>query len=120
MDRTLTFRLYRTGFVDRPAEHVHDAAEGGFADRHRNRRAGIAHLHTAAQTVRGTERDRAHDAVTELLLDFERQLRAFHRQRVIDLRQLVAIELHVDHRTDALNDFALYLSHCYVLVEYAS
>ena len=33
--------------------------------------AGARHLHAAAQAVGGAERDAAHDAVAELLLDLE-------------------------------------------------
>ena len=65
-------------FVDRGAEHVHDAAQRCRADRHRDRVAGVLHHHAAAQAVGGAERNGAHDAVAELLLHFERQsARAF-------------------------------------------
>ena len=65
---------------------------------------------------------RAHDAVAELLLDFEGQ--AFLGQRVASARprasarrrpcgMLVARELDVDHRADALDDRALCLCHSF-------
>ncbi len=54
VDRGRLFRPYRAHFVDRTAEHVHDASQRLGAHRHRNRRAGIHHFHPAAQTVGGT------------------------------------------------------------------
>jgi hypothetical protein len=67
------------------------------------------------QSVRGTHGDGAHHAVTQLLLDFERQ--PFFRQRLagarlqlqrlVDSRHLVARELDVHYRADALNDLTL-------------
>jgi hypothetical protein len=63
----------RTGFVDRTAEHVHDATERAHTDRHGDAGAGVVHLHAAAQTVGRTHGDGADDAVTQLLLHFEGQ-----------------------------------------------
>ena len=77
--------------------------------------AGVADHHAAAQAVGRAERDGAHDAVAELLLHFERQRRAFELQRVVDPGHLVARELDVHHRADALNDLAL----CYLLESFA-
>src|SRR5690606_5124090 len=59
------------------------------------------------EAVGRAERDRAHDAVAELLLHLQRDLRALHLQRVVHLRHLAARELHVDDRADDLNDLAL-------------
>ena len=65
-------------------------------------------IEVAAQAVGRTERDRAHDAVAELLLHFERdRRRAFDFQRVVHLRHLVARKFDVDDRADDLNYFAL-------------
>ena len=58
------------------------------------------------------ERDRAHDAVAELLLHFERQPDLVHLQRVVDLRHLVARKLHVDDRADALDDGSWFMLSC--------
>ena len=71
VDRAALVGLDRADLVDRAAEHVHDAAERARADRHRDRRAGVRHLHAAAQAVGGAQRDAAHHAVAELLLDLE-------------------------------------------------
>jgi hypothetical protein len=76
----------------------------------------LAHrcFHTAAQTVGRTHRDAAHDAVAELLLDFEGQ--AFfgegffagilQQQRVIYAGHIVARKLDIHHRTNTLNDLS--------------
>ena len=107
-------RLDRAALVDRATEHVHHAAEHGGADRHRDRRAGVAHLHAALQAVRGAERDGAHDAVAELLLDLEgeallgqRVAAVLEDQRIVDLRHRFARELDVDDRADGLDDGAV-------------
>ena len=114
----LLLRLDRAALVDRPAEHVHHAPEHRRADGHLDAVAGVADLHAAPQAVGGAHRDRAHDAVAELLLDFERQALLGQRivaflddERVVDLRQRLARELDVDDRADALNDGALDLCH---------
>ena len=109
VDRHRLLGVDRAALVDRPAEHVHDAAERLGADRHHDRRAGVHHLHAAAQPVGAAERDRAHDAVAELLLHLERQPDVVHLERVVDLRHLVARELDVDDGADALDDGSLVL-----------
>ena len=107
-------RLDRAALVDRAPEHVHDAAEHARADRHRDPGAGVAHLHAALQAVRRAHRNRADHAVTELLLDLEReslldQLAAglLEDERVVDLRHRVAREFDVDDRADGLDDGAV-------------
>jgi peptide chain release factor 1 len=105
----------RAAFVDRAAEHVHHAAQHTGADRHGNALAGAADGHAAAQPVGRSHRNGAHDAVAQLLLDLEgqallRQRLAFaglQRQRFIDPRHVVAGELDIDHRANALNDLTL-------------
>ncbi len=82
------------------------------ADRHLDAFAGTAHLHAARQAVGAAHRDRAHDAVAELLLHLERQPLldelvlgvGLEDQRVIHIRQRFALELHVDHSADALDN----------------
>jgi hypothetical protein len=107
VDRCGEFVAHRAAFVDRRTEHVHDAAQRGLAHRHLDRIAGVAHHHAAAQAVGRAERDRAHHAVTQLLLHFERERRAVHLQGVVDLGHAAARKLHVHHRADALDDLAL-------------
>ena len=52
VDRPLLGGLDRARLVDRLANHVHDAAQGIFADRHGDRLAGIDHLLATHQTIR--------------------------------------------------------------------
>ena len=101
------FGVDRAALVDRAAQHVHDAAERLAADRHRDRVAGVDDGHPAAQAIGAAERDRAHDAVAQLLLDLEREPDLVHLEGVVDLRHLGARELHVDDGADALNDGSL-------------
>ncbi len=96
----------RALFVDRVAEHVHDAAERLGADRHLNRRAGIGDRQAALDAVGGAHGDAAHHAVTELLLHLERES-ALDLERVIHLRQVLAREFRVDHGPDDLHDFSV-------------
>jgi len=63
----------RAALVDRVAQHVHDAAQRGLADRHGDRRVGVVDHIATAQTVRRAQGNRAHHAVTELLLHLQRQ-----------------------------------------------
>src|SRR4051812_31299599 len=74
----------------------------------------------AAQAVGGAERDAAHDAVAELLLDLEGETlldqrivaALFEDQRVVDVGHLLAREFDVDHGTDRLDDGAFSFSLC--------
>src|SRR6185437_10124210 len=54
----------------------------------------------------GSHGDRAHDAVAELLLHFERQVEVLQLQRLVDARDGVARELDVDDGADDLGDGA--------------
>ena len=98
--------LHRTFLVLRLAEHVHDAAERARAHRHGNPLARAVDGEAAAQAFGRTHRDRAHDAVAELLLHFERQVNVIELERVVDLGDLIARKFHVDDRADDLHDFA--------------
>jgi peptide chain release factor 1 len=86
------------------AQHVEHMPLDLFADWYRDRRSGIGYRGAADQPVRGLHRDGAHGVVTEMLRDLERHRLAerfelhLHRQRVEQLRQLVAGELDVHHR----------------------
>jgi hypothetical protein len=67
----------------------------------------LLHHQAAAQTVGRAQRDGADDAVTQLLLHFQRQRSAFELQGVIHLGHVVARELDVHHGADTLNDLSL-------------
>jgi hypothetical protein len=102
-------------FVDGPTENVHDAANRCVADRHRDAGAGIVDFHAAAQPVGRPHGDRAHDTVTQLLLDFEHQLGFAHvrlfslveLECVVDPGHCVTRELDVHHGADTLNNVSL-------------
>jgi len=98
MDRQVLFRLHVAAVVLRLAEDVHDAAECALAYRHGNGRTGRAHSEAALQALRRTHRDGAYDAVAELLLDFQREIRVLQLQSFIDLRNGLARKLDVDER----------------------
>ncbi len=106
VNRQVFLRLYRAALVLRRAEHVHDATERCLADRHGDRAAGRLDLQAALQAFGHAHRDRAHDAVAELLLHFERQLDVLELERFINLRDLLARKFHVDDRADDLHDLA--------------
>ena len=97
----------RAGFVDRLADDVHDAAEGGGTDRHADRRAGVDHWLAARQAFGGVHGDGAHGVLAQMLGDFEHQAEGLAGplvgvgglQRVQDRRQ-VALELDVDDGAD--------------------
>ena len=98
--------LHRALLVLRLAEHVHDAAERAGAHRHGDALAGARDGEAAAQALGGTHRDRAHDAVAQLLLHFEGQVHVIELERVVDLGNLIARKFHIDDRADDLHDFA--------------
>src|SRR5207237_9827784 len=93
VDRAALVGLDGALFVDGAAEHIHDATQRAFADRNRDRRAGTAHLHAAAQAVGGAERDATHDTGAQLLLDREGEplpnprvvARFLENERVVDV-----------------------------------
>ena len=91
MDRPPLGRLDRAGLVDRLAHHVHDAAQGLFADRHGDRLAGIDHLLAAHQAFSRVHGDGAHGVLAEMLGDFEHEAVAVivGYERVQDLGQLI-------------------------------
>src|SRR5690606_3478312 len=80
--------------------------ERGLAHGHVDGLAGGRHGQAALQAFRGAHRDRAHDAVAELLLHFERQVGIDELQRLVDFRDRIAREFHVDDGADDLGDFA--------------
>src|SRR5207253_10701446 len=100
--------FYPPDLDDPTAEHVQYEPEVALAHRHRDRLPGRLHLHAAAQAVGGAERDAAHHAVAELLLDLEGQILFGERigsvfleqQRVVNSRHRVARKLDVDDRAE--------------------
>ena len=83
------------------------------ANGNRDRRAGVRHAHAALDAVGGRHRDRAHLIAADVLLHFgsELHLRAalgelVDRDLVEDLRQILGLELDVEHRPDHLHDLS--------------
>ncbi len=68
------------GDVERLAEGVEDVALGDVADRHGDRRAGVAHLGAADETVGRLHRDGADHVVADVLGDLEGQRRWSRRR----------------------------------------
>ena len=67
MDRAALFHVDRPGFVDRLADHVHDAPERALADGNRDRPAGVGDLLAAHQALGNVHGDAAHCVFAELL-----------------------------------------------------
>src|SRR5690606_26025364 len=63
VNRAQLVGLDLAGLVDRATEHVHDATQRAFADRHGNLRAGVGNRHAATQAIGRTHGDGAHHAV---------------------------------------------------------
>ncbi len=102
----------RRTLVHRLAQDVEDAPERRVADGDRDRLALVHDFHPPHHPVGGAHRDRPHLVATDVLFDFEGDVhrgravpRIVHAQRVVELGQLLRLELHVDHRTDDLDDF---------------
>ena len=112
--RSVTSDSARATFED-VAEGVEDLALGDVADRDGDAVAGVGHRGLADQTVGGLHRDRADQAVAQVLGDLKGQrlelallggVGDLDVQRVVDLRHRVDGELHVDDRADDPGDAA--------------
>ena len=114
VNRHLVIGLDLAHLIDRLAKNVHDAAEGAFTNRNGDFRASGVHLHATLQTIGRTHGDAANDSVTKLLFNFKSQtllgelivLVRFKNESLVDLRHLIARELHVHHSADDLNDLS--------------
>ena len=107
MDRAASLHVYRPGFIDRFADHVHDAPERALANRDRDRLAGVGDLLAAHEALRNVHGDAAHRVLAELLGDFEHEAVAVvDRLERVENRGQVAVELHVDDGADHLGDAA--------------
>ncbi len=104
MDTPALFFADRARFIDRIAEDVHDPAQGFHPNRNLDASTGAGDVETALEAFGRTHGDGTDDAVAQLLLDFQGGFRALYLQRVIDVRDLIAREFHVDNGADDLND----------------
>jgi hypothetical protein len=107
VDGALGLGLDRTGFVNRLADHVHDAAKGFVTHRHLDRRAGVGHVLTTHQAFGGVHGDGAHGVFAQVLRHFQNQpvTAIVGFQRVENFRQ-VTRELHVDDSAHDLGNLA--------------
>ena len=108
MDGALVSGDQRTGFVDRLADDVHDAAERFRADRNHDRSAGVRDFLAADETFGRVHGDRADGVFAEMLRNFENQAVALVLgfQRVQDRRQFAAGERYVHDSADNLGHLA--------------
>ena len=104
-------------FINGVAQYIHDPTQRLCAHWHRDRCAGVFHIQAATHTLRGAHGNRAHYAVAQLLLNFERQPLVTHHQCVIHLGHAVTGELHVDDGADNLYDLSA--THFPVLVSHS-
>ena len=100
----------RRAIVDRVAEQIENASEGGLTDRNHNWAAGINRVHTADKTVRRAERDGANDVVPEVLCYFTNEIDAAllirNGDRVIDAGKRIGWKAGVDDGAENLDDGA--------------
>jgi len=93
-------------------------AQADGADGHHDGRAGVGRGHAAHEAVGVVHGDAADDVVAHVQRGLDRQpdaaLGVLDQDGVVDLRQLVRIERHVDRGTDHLHHFAYV--HCSVLL----
>ena len=126
VDTPLFIGIDCAALIDWLAQYVHDASQGLLTHRDGDRRAGIVHLKTPLQPVRGTQGNRSHHPVAQLLLYFESGFHTFgiHLQRVIDLRNGVTGKFHVNYRADDLYNVSsthqFFSSYSYVLYTYTA
>jgi peptide chain release factor 1 len=110
VDGVALFGGHGAHFVNRIAQHVHDAPQGLFAHGHRDGRARVFGVHAARQAVGRAHGHGAHGVVAQVLLHLERQVNVdllaahlvFARdlEGVVDGRQLAGRELDVHHGAD--------------------
>ncbi len=107
VDRRAQFGFHRAALIDRLADHVHDAPEGGRADGHDDRAAGVDHILTAHETLSGVHGNGAHGVLAQVLCHFKHETRAvvLGFQGVQDGGQLT-VELHIDNSADDLGNLA--------------
>jgi hypothetical protein len=112
MDRVFLREIDRPLAVDGLARDVENTTEHAFANRHGDRSARIENGHTAHEAFGGRHRDRARDTGADVLLHFQGQ-QLLHAcrgeldgQGLIDRRDRILRELHVNDGADDLDDFA--------------
>ena len=114
MDGGGVFLADGTSFVDRLADHIHDAAQGGRTDGHADGGTGVDHFLAAHQAFGGVHGDGAHRILAQMLGNLEHQtdflagpgIGVLGLQRVQDRGQFAILEGDVDDGADHLEEFA--------------
>ena len=114
MDRCALLFTNRALLVNGVAKHIHNAAQGLRADRHRNGRPRIFDIKASAHALGRAHRDSANHAVAQLLLYLKRQAFVAHHQCVIHLRHAIPGKLDIDDGANNLYDLSA--THFTVLV----
>ena len=113
MNRVPPFRFNRAGLVHRFTDHIHDATERRLPNWNADRRTLVFGQHPADHAVGRLHGNTPDPSFAQVLLHFNDHIerlwnvKAFtcDAQRVVDRRLLALFELHVEGRTDHLNDF---------------
>src|ERR1700682_1958335 len=98
--------------VHRLTDNVENASECSFAYRHSDWTTGINRFHAAHHAVRGQHGNRTHPALAQMLLDFgdhidwsgNLETLRHDAQSLIDRRQMLCLEFHVNNWSDDLHD----------------
>ncbi len=100
--------------IDRFADDVNKTAQRVRTHRHGDRRAGIGRLHAAHKAVGRIHRHSADAVLAQMLLDLADQFfvqavgtLASNADRIENTGQPATRKIHVNHRPNDLNDFAL-------------
>ena len=96
----------RNVFVHEVTGDVEDTTKDLLADWHGDGLAGVGEGHAAAETVGGGHGHGADPAVTEVLLDFEHELRVDAVQDVLDFKRVVDLGKLGGFREIGVNDGA--------------
>ncbi len=113
VDRPALLSTAPAGRGSRPARRARSCTRPSVSrpDRHRDRRAGVDRLHAALQAVGRLHRDGADAVLAEVLLDLDDDVDGVaavpslgDAHGVVDRRQVPALELDVDDRSDDLDD----------------
>jgi hypothetical protein len=109
-------------------KHIHHAPQSRTAHRHRNGSSEVDRFHSTHDTFRRRHRHRSNAAFAQVLCHFRdnidglRTLKSFASDphRIMNLRQMMLGKLHVNHRSNDLNNVpdisCLMLRHLWLLI----
>jgi hypothetical protein len=114
----LVARGNRGTAVDRLAQHVEDPSQRGITHWNRDRRTGVNDLGAPHHAIGARHGYGTHLVLSDVLLhlghdpDGPGAAVILEQQRVIDLRKVLRLEFHIEHRADDLDDLADVLLCC--------